>query len=168
MRKILVSRVNRKTHKILFSRYCILDNEDYERVKLKKWLINGEGYVCTWINKGTKILRLHNYILNHTPSKNSMIDHINHNKLDNRKDNLRIVTHQQNMWNRQKNINKTISKYKGVSYIKQEHRIKRWVAYLFLNKKRITIGRFLTEKEAALAYDNKAKEIFGEYAKLNF
>jgi hypothetical protein len=92
------------------------------------------------------------------------IDHINGNGLDNRLRNLRLATRSQNMYNRRK-LTTTSSKFKGVSYAKREGR---WVAYIRQNRSRIHLGYFETELDAALAYDEKARELFGEFASLNF
>jgi hypothetical protein len=91
------------------------------------------------------------------------IDHKNHNGLDNRKTNLRKITHQQNMMNRRPSKNST-SKYKGVSLFKRD---KKWIAHICFNRILRYIGIFATEIEAAKAYNIFAKKYFGEYAYLN-
>jgi len=90
-------------------------------------------------------------------------DHINHNTLDNRKNELRVCTQSQNNMNSRKRKNCT-SIYKGVCWKKQ---FMRWDSYIMVNQKQIYIGRFKSEKMAALAYNKKAKELFGEFAYLN-
>ena len=92
------------------------------------------------------------------------IDHINNIRDDNRLCNLREATNSENQFNR-KNISGFSSKYKGVSF---HSRDQKWVACIGSNYKVIYLGRFDDEEEAALAYDEKAKELFGEYAYLNF
>ena len=94
------------------------------------------------------------------PSKVEVIDHINHNKLDNTKENLRCCTKQQNEMNKVKRSN-TSSKFKGVT------KINKWMASITFNNKTINLGYFNTEKEAAKIYNVKAKELFGEFAYLN-
>ena len=96
---------------------------------------------------------------------NLVIDHINGNKLDNRKCNLRICTRLENAQNRLPNKN-SISKYKGVN-LRKDVKNKKWRATIQCNKKRYSLGDFLTEKEAAKAYNIKAKELFGQFAVLN-
>lgn len=91
------------------------------------------------------------------------VDHINRNKLDNRKSNLRIVTRQQNMCNKGSYIN-SISKYKGVSWHKKDQR---WYAQIRFNRQLYFIGSFENEDVAAAAYNHYAKKFFGEYAVLN-
>lgn len=98
------------------------------------------------------------------------VDHINHDGLDNRRENLRICTRQQNSFNTKPIVNRT-SKYKGVWWRKERLR---WVAGIYLpiteeNRKRVRkmVGSFKCEIEAAKAYNKAAKELFGEYAYLN-
>ncbi len=89
------------------------------------------------------------------------VDHINGDRLDNRRSNLRAATRQQNSWNSgaQRRRSRT-SRYKGVSFDKSRGL---WTAHI-LNK---NLGRFDTEEEAALTYDKAATELFGEFAYLN-
>lgn len=90
-----------------------------------------------------------------------VVDHINNDPLDNRRENLRACTQQENLFNRKFSGYK--SKFKGV-----EHRTKNsWRARLKRDGKDIVIGHFKTEIEAAIAYNKKAKEMFGEFAYLN-
>ena len=93
------------------------------------------------------------------------VDHINHNGLDNRKRNLRIVTTQQNIWNTRGRDNNISSKYKGVSWHKNKQK---WEARIRIDNKPKYLGYFDDEKEAAEAYDRTAKKHRGEYAFLNF
>ena len=93
------------------------------------------------------------------------IDHINRNPSDNRIENLRECTQSQNCMNSRKKRKGFSSKYKGVCWYKPS---KKWQAVIQLNKKQIYLGRFDTKIEAAKVYDEKAIELFGEFAKLNF
>jgi hypothetical protein len=95
--------------------------------------------------------------------KDKVVDHINHNGLDNRRENLRLVTIEQNVWNTRKQRRLTASRYKGVTLHKGQ-----WRSVIYRRKKQIHLGYFDTEETAAKAYDVKAKELFGEYACLNF
>ena len=90
------------------------------------------------------------------------VDHINGNGLDNRRENLRLVTHQQNSFNQKHHGGS--SKFKGVSIDRISGS---WRAYITVDGKRKHLGRHGTEIDAAKAYDMAAKEFFGEYAKLN-
>ena len=141
---------------------ALVDDEDFEMLNQYKWFNNGTGYAITKIKKNNKQVNklMHLFIID-TP-KDMQTDHIDRNKLNNQKFNLRIVTRSQNTMNRPKY--KGTSKYKGVYYNKQN---KNWVARIKLNKKQITIGSYEDEKDAALAYNEKAIELFKEYAYLN-
>lgn len=146
----------------------IIDDEDFVKVDQYTWHINTPpssktSYVMANISKKVKI-KLHRFLLNVTNSK-IQIDHINGNGLDNRKENLRLVTNAQNSRNKSKYITtNSTSKYKGVFFCKQRNK---WVAQICLDYKKIFIGRFKTEIEAAKAYNEKALTLFGQYAKLN-
>lgn len=98
-----------------------------------------------------------------TSPTGTMVDHINGNGLDNRKENLRVVTNSQNLMNRGKNKNNT-SGYKGVLWDKVRNK---WIALIGFNNKNIYLGRFFTKNEAAFAYNAKAEELFGEFAQIN-
>ena len=91
------------------------------------------------------------------------IDHINGDRGDNRIANLREATHLQNMWNKPSYKNRT-SKFKGVSYRKD---LGKWRAVIQKDGKSLSIGHFESELEAALAYNYKAEELFGSYARFN-
>lgn len=92
-----------------------------------------------------------------------IVDHANHNTLDNRRSNLRICTYQENNMNAQKRQN-TSSQYKGVRW-NQKNR--RWYAGIKFNKKDIHLGTFKDEIEAARAYNASALMLFGPFAVLN-
>ena len=92
------------------------------------------------------------------------VDHINQNKLDNRKSNLRLCSHSQNGINKYKQSNNS-SGFKGVCFNKRRQK---FMAFINKDKKRTYIGYFETAEEAGKAYDKKAKELFGEFACLNF
>lgn len=97
------------------------------------------------------------------------LDHINRIRDDNRIENLRESTQSQNVGNSRKprtmNGKRCSSKYKGVSWDKQH---KKWASYIMIKRKKIHLGLFNSEKKAANIYDEKAIELFGEFAKLNF
>lgn len=94
------------------------------------------------------------------------VDHINHNKLDNRRCMLRVATGQQNSFNMRKFRGTSI--YKGVIKRFNSPGCKPWEAKIQKDGKCIGLGRYLTEEDAARTYDEKAKELFGEFAWLNF
>jgi hypothetical protein len=101
--------------------------------------------------------------------KGEYVDHINSNKLDNRFENLRVCTFAQNMQNRdkRKGQNKS-SKYKGVYPERRNPNLKNiWGARIKVNGKTISLKYYLTEKEAALAYNEAAIRLHGSFASLN-
>ena len=155
---------NRKgqTFEVLFS------EEDRELVESRSWFINIQPrtqYVCTHVKQpdgSFKQKKLHQLIMQ--PPKGMVVDHINHCGTDNRRENLRVCSKHENNMGRNKNA-KGSSRYKGVTLHKQTNK---WRAQFQVNKKRVGIGYFTSEEEAARAYDSKAKELFGEFAFLNF
>ena len=150
-------------------KFAIVDPEDYERLAKYKWFaIRFErGYYALRRAKDSKgrqrNVRMHREIMGEPKGK--IIDHINHNGLDNRKANLRVVTSQQNTWNKRKQRGGYSSRYKGVSWFK---RLGKWQVRITYNGKSIFIGYFDDQITAARAYDAKAAELYGDYAALNF
>jgi len=150
--------------------YAIVDPEDYKELAKYQWYAKRcerRFYAERWgkTKQGSRIrrdIKMHQVIMGTAEGK--FIDHINHNGLDNRKANLRFATAQQNTWNKRKQKGNYSSQYKGVHWVKSE---KNWRAVITCNKRVIYIGRFDDEKAAAMAYDAKAKEYFGEYAAPN-
>jgi hypothetical protein len=143
--------------------YTLVDDEDYEKFKKYPWRKSQHGYaiICKAVNKRSKTFHLHREITN--APEGLYVDHINGNPLDNRKENLRLVTHSQNMFN-VKNYVTNKSGYKGVSW----HSVRnKWRARLHFKGSEIHIGLFDSKEEAALAYNKKAMEMYGEYARLN-
>ena len=98
--------------------------------------------------------------------ENYTIDHVNRDRQDDRIENLRLATHVQQARNRNKENGKCTSKYKGVGFRKNNTE-NPWVATTINQGKWVYLGHFKTEIEAAQAYNNYAKENFGEFAKLN-
>lgn len=141
--------------------FATVDADDYEELNRYKWHVkvksNGRYAYRT---QGRKEIAMHRQILNAPPGM--YCDHINHNDLDNRRANLRLCTKKQNAYNR-KPLERT-SKYKGVSW--DRHR-RRWRADIEHNGRLIHIGYFDYEADAAIAYDDYAAELFGEFAYLN-
>jgi hypothetical protein len=136
---------------------CIIDAEDVDLIKDYTWYM-AHGYVFTTSRKNILIHRL---IMDAKPG--CIIDHINQNKLDNRKCNLRIATHSQNSSNSGVRKNNTSGK-KGVSWHKATGK---WQATMTHNYKSIHIGLYDTVEEAAVAYDQVAKQLSGEFAYTN-
>lgn len=141
---------------------AVVDDEDFDRFSDFKWsaLVYRDGRVRAFRTVNRSSVYLHREIVSARPGEE--VDHRNHNTLDNRKENLRKCSHSQNLANR-RYTRKTRSGFKGV-FPSQG----RWMAKLGENRKQHWLGLFDTPAEAARAYDQKAKEIFGEFALLNF
>ena len=114
-------------------------------------------------NGKQKSICMHREILGLKAGDGRHTDHINGDGLDNRRCNLRICTRSQNHQNRH-SIRGT-SQFKGCSWYKRD---KNWEVSITLNSRKIHLGYFDNEIEAAKAYDKKAGELFGEFAKCNF
>ena len=149
----------------------LLDADDYRWARLYEWNIlknptqNGDilyPYRRTMFHGQSIEIKISNEIME--PPDGLIVDHINHSGLDNRKDNLRICTHQQNTQNVRKAPGK-ISCYKGVSWHREA---KKWRAYIAYDARYHHLGFFEDEIKAALAYDKAAQEQYGEFAWLNF
>lgn len=144
------------------NKFCIVDNEDYEYLNQWNWFYTDE-YAARKPSKeessNRKNWMMHRLIMK--CPQDMQVDHINGNMLDNRKENLRICTPNQNRRNRSKN-KRSSSNYKGVRKFR-----KKWRATINVNKKLIHLGTFNSEIEAAIAYNNAALKYFDNYAKLN-
>jgi hypothetical protein len=115
-------------------------------------------------NKGS-LTRLHRVILarmlNRPLSRGEECDHIDGNSLNNKRNNLRLVTHQQNIRNKRKNVD---TRFKGVYHEKFTGKYK---AQIVIDGKNYNLGRYVSEEDAARVYDAAAIKYFGEYAKTN-
>jgi hypothetical protein len=149
--------------------FSLIDREDYFRVGLWSWSAFRPVGARTWYaqsfcdhgDKKKRLVSLHQYVLSLTGNE---VDHINGEGLDNRKSNLRVCSHQQNIWNSQPRDGGT-SAFKGVSWRADRSK---WRAYIVINAKQRFLGLFADEIEAAKAYDRAAKELFGVFARVNF
>jgi len=151
--------------KLAKDKFAVVDPEDYQKLAEYDWHLWESGsynqYAIRY-EKG-KSLKMHREITN--APVGLVVDHKNGNGLDNRKENLRIVTMTQNHYNRKKTSRKTTSKYKGVHRITDR---KAYCAKIRYEGKTIYLGYYKDEIEAAKAYDEAAKKLFGEFARLNF
>lgn len=139
---------------------AIVDRCDFEFLNEWNWYLGLEGYAQT--HQNDRLVRMHRLLLN--PPEHLECDHVNGDRLDNRKSNLRVCTRAQNGKNCRKFSRKTSSKYKGVSFRKASHR---FIAYLQNDGKRIDLGYFDSEDNAARAYNEAASRLYGEFARLN-
>lgn len=135
----------------------LVSDNQYYNISKYKWYLNGDGYPASRINN--KHFIISRFIMQ--AGYGQIIDHINHNRLDNRTENLRIVTAKFNAHNRTKKRN-TSSKYIGVC---RSHG--KWQAGMSIDKKFFYIGTFSDEIEAAKTYNKKAVELYGPTANIN-
>lgn len=149
----------------------LVDQEDYEYFSQWKWKENHGtamrnkhvGTVGDW-RKGKRkdiAVLMHREIMN--APKGMDVDHINGDRLDNRRSNLRICTHAENRRNTKKPISNK-SGYKGVSWCKRDSK---WVTFITVNGKSRNLGRYINIIDAAKAYNDAAIKYFGEFAKVN-
>lgn len=151
-------------------KFALVDDEDFEWLSQWKWHIkkneSGKFYAIRYqyldYLETTKRIFMHRIILK--ASNLVKIDHWDGNGLNNQRYNLRFATTSQNAMNRGKQKNNK-SGYKGVCWSTNKNK---WQTSIALNSKNIWIGRFSNIIEAAKAYDQKALELFGEFAVLNF
>jgi hypothetical protein len=144
-------------------KFAVIDGEDYDRLSQYTWYVAKSGstfYACRV--RGHTTVHIHREIMR--AAEGMICDHKNHKGLDNRKSNLRLCTSSQNARNQQARAGCT-SKYKGVCWHKKH---KKWQARIACNSSRMHLGSFDNEIDAALAYDRRAIEVFGEFAWLNF
>lgn len=149
------------------SQFAKVDPEDYVWLSQFRWHCKVNKcaiYAVRTITIAGKSKRIFMHrLLAGTPS-HLVCDHINHDGLDNRKQNLRNCTIKQNNANSRPSKNSS-SKYKGISFNKAR---RKWAAYIKKNGKQFYLGLFASESAAAKAYDEAAKEYYGEFAHLNF
>ena len=147
-----------KTINLTRGMVAIVDDQDYEWLSQFKWYYCPVGYAAR--RQNGKHIYMHRLIAGAKPGE--YVDHINRNKLDNRRSNLRICTRQQNQHNQ--GPRRGTSRYKGVSYRKDTGK---YSAQIHFNGKKISLGSFATEDEAALAYNEAARKYHGEFAYQN-
>ena len=160
-------------HRIKLSnmnKYALVDDEDYPLLKRhnRRRCTNksSKTYYAATCMANTQI-KMHHFIVGKVRTM-MVIDHINRNGLDNRKENLRVVTWSENSINKggMKRRNSS-SKYRGVGLDKSYKKRKKWKAYIRKGAKCLHLGLFDNEINAAKAYDKMAKELFGGHCFLN-
>lgn len=157
-----------KTIQLTKGKVALVDDEDYDYLNQWKWFCRtpkNNNYAVRGVfnGKNMSIIHMHRIIMNITDS-NMVVDHIDHDGLNNQKCNLRIASKKQNQANR-RSSKKSKSKYLGVYWNKN---INKWYAQLGNNKKKTYLGSFNSEEDAAKAYDKAAQNEYKEFANLNF
>lgn len=157
--------------KLTKGKIALIDEEDFEIVSQYRWWVlskgNGRHVAATWTKGSHKTrTRIYMHRLIMGAAAHLVVDHINHDALDNRRANLRLCSTLQNNLNRRKRRTPgATSIYKGVCWDAEYHR---WCAQIRLGGRNRKIGRYASEKEAAIAYDRAARRDFGQFACLNF
>jgi len=148
---------------------ALVDDEDLEWLSQWKWHAHQGGgtfYAARHTPRDPKTgeqstVYMHRVVLD--AELGTQVDHINANGLDNQRANLRLCSNAQNHMNQRKRYG--TSQWKGVSWQKQHAK---WRADIKLNGKKIHLGYSNDEADAARAYDDRARVLFGQYARLNF
>lgn len=142
------------------NKYALVDDIDFDRLSPYKWYLTKGGYAARNLPRkngiGGGIQYMHREILN---NPDYAIDHANLNKLDNRRNNLRLANKQSNAANFQ---GRALSGYKGVTFHKETSK---WRARIMVNCKQISLGLYDTPELAHIAYSNAAEKYFGEFSR---
>ena len=136
-------------------RYALVSWEDVNHVLGYTWWLDGAGYVCTFHPPYN--VKLHRLVMDLKRDDGKIVDHINHDKLDNRRENLRVVSHSVNIFNigvRRKNKTGCT----GVSWLPRQ---KRWRALIIKDKSRIHLGCFTELALAVQARKNAETKYYG-------
>lgn len=143
----------------------LVDEDLFDILSEFEWRRHSAGYACRGTRREGKFIciMLHR-IVNNTPVRMDT-DHINGNRLDNRRENLRTATHAKNVQYASKRAKPSTSKFKGVCWRKDRGT---WLATIAIDGRNKNLGTFHDEEEAARAYDRAALRLRGEFARLNF
>lgn len=153
-----------KTMQLNHEQVALLDDGDYDRVVSRGWYAAWDKHAKSYVAYSTDRPRvaLHRFILSVRDS--TPVDHANGNRLDNRRQNLRLCTKSQNAMNQRKQQRPTTSRYKGVNF---DTRSGKWRVTVGFNGRRVHLGYYDDEAEAALAYNVAAIKLFGKFARPN-
>jgi hypothetical protein len=152
---------------------ALIDDEWEVYLSKHRWFAVRKGGLvyaaCFVYPKGRRRRRvyLHRMILSVELSSDKVVDHRNHDTLDNREANLRICSQKQNSWNSRSRSHKHTSRFRGVGYIGRKRDSLKWRARIKIGGKDRHLGYFQTEHQAAEAYNFAATQLYGEYACLN-
>lgn len=157
-----------KTIPLTKGQFSIVDDADYDSLSPYKWICSvTRGMYAKSRMGGGEAVAMHNVIMK--PPPGMVVDHINGNGLDNRRENMRLCTPKENA--RNSRHGRGASKFKGVQIrkarAKKDGRIA-WIAVIRVDGRLIYLGQYDTEEDAARAYDDAAIMHFGEFAWPNF
>lgn len=143
---------------------ALVDDADYPALAAFKWHCTSNGYAARRVfdRPYGRIVLMHRVIMD--AGALVVVDHRDLDHLNNQRHNLRLATPSENQFNRQRQVNNQ-SGYKGVSFCRPN---RKWRARIKAGDKQLLIGYFDNPLEAAHAYDNSARELHGEFARLNF
>lgn len=144
---------------------AVVDDADAPLVTRYRWHLHTEGYAEGAIptgRRGARSVLMHRLIMG-VPI-GVQVDHRDGNRLNNQRGNLRVCGNAQNAKNRRGVANRT-SRFKGVHFDQQTGK---WRALIMVNRRTVSCGRHRSEEDAARAYDEAAKRLHGEFARLNF
>ena len=147
------------------SKRALVDDQDAESVGKHKWTVTKSGYAIGYlekVNRKSRLILMHRLIMGAT--KDQMIDHINGDKLDNRRKNLRFCTKAQNNRNSKKPHSNNTSGYKGVFWSKQK---RKWLAQIVVDRTQIGLGFFNSKEEASETYKQASRKYCGEFSPYN-
>ena len=151
-------------------RYAKVDPADYKRLRRYEWLARkgrNSFYARRHVPRAKPakemLIYMHQQVIR--VPQGMVIDHVNHDGMDNRSANLRPATYAQNLYHRKKRLGAKYSKYKGICWKKKS---RKWVARIGFDKKELHLGYFASEIDAAKAYDRAARKYHGQFASLNF
>ncbi len=145
-----------------------VSNADFENIKHLKWSISRAGKTAYVVHhRSTRKIRLpkiylHRMLLN--AKKGEIVDHIDGDGLNNTRENLRIISHSENIRKMTKIRNLNSSGYKGVYWAT---RYGKWEVGIMKNYRKMYLGRFDSKHDAARAYNKAAVQLFGDFASLN-
>lgn len=145
--------------KLKHGKVVIVDDADFEWLNQWKWCMTSRGYIHR--NAGTNgYILIHRLIMDAPHGKD--VDHINGNRADNRRSNLRVCSRSENLCNKGLLSNNT-SGFKGVSRFRKT----KWQTYINIQGKRYNLGHFSSKEEAAKVYNEAALKYHGKFARLN-
>ena len=143
---------------------ALVDDEDFAWLSQWSWCLNSRGYAVRAERKDGKsfAVLMHRQVLGLVPGDGRVADHRNHNRLDNRRSNLRACSNAENVASQKRGRQ---DRYKGTSWSPSAAK---WEAYICPGGSKLTLGYFDDPIDAALAYDRAALAHFGEFAVPNF